>query len=150
MLIAKGFDVGFELADGDEIDVSGAMLHDPDGEDWPACSLLITAFRGGGVASDVPSEAKHYLGKSYRAHVGSVKLPPKNLDDWKRVGEVAVIYYDRPGRRAPGPFRHAFGRRRWQALFRKGKLSTLFKLGRAHRLELGPKCIADDRGLVFP
>lgn len=149
-LVAKGSDVGFALIDGRNIDVSGSMLHDPEGSAWPSCSLLICVFKRGRTSVEMTGDERRYFGRGYRAHEGSVVLPPKSLVEWKRVGEVKIIFYERPGMRAPGYFAHTFGRRRWQAMFKKGKLPTLYKLGRAHRLELGPKCSLDDRGLIYP
>jgi len=149
MLIDKGFDVGFTLASGKELDIAGDMLHDPDGESWPSCSLLFLKVKRGPPV-EMPSDARWYFGRGYEAHQGSVELPRKALESWKPIGEVETIYYERPGLRAPGKFRHGFGKRRWQALFKKGKLPTLYRLDGAYRLELGRGCVATDLGIVFP
>lgn len=124
------------------------MLHDPSGQDWPKDSLLVCAFRRGRRPAD-DQTAKHYLGREYQAHVGSVQVPPRELTSWKRVGDIATIYYERPGTKAPGRYYHHFGKRRLEALFKKGN-AVLYKRGSAYRVELGAGSVADDRGLVFP
>jgi hypothetical protein len=152
MLIAKGHEVAFKLQDGRLKRVSGSMLHDPSGHDWPKDSMLVASFkRSGRPATDAEKEGppKHYLGRHHEARVGSINLPPRSLEEWKRVGEVATIYYERPGTKAPGRFYHHFGKRRLEAFFKKGK-AVLYKRGSAYRLELGPGSIATQDGIVFP
>lgn len=147
MLIARGHDVSFVMADGRDIEVSGALLHDSSGKAWPKCSALIATFKRG-PAVEMDAESKDYFGRGYDAHEGRVELPPRDLKAWKLVGEVKKIFYERTGRHH-GLFQHEMGKRRLWAFFKSGK-ATLYRLGRAYRLELGKGCIWDSRGLVFP
>jgi hypothetical protein len=131
--------------------ISGAMLHDHTGKTWPKCSLLFSPFQKKGISiDDPPKEARWFYGRAYDLSKGSVHIPPRALSTWSRVDASDNIQYTRPGTRAPGDYEHLFGKRRWQALYRKGKLPTLYRLGRLYRLELGSGCIVDDRGIVSP
>lgn len=151
MLIAKGSNVRFKLEEGGGVHASGSMLHDPSGSSWPACSLLFAGFKREGKApSREDRSAKHYLGREYDLLQGSIALPTKELSAWTEVGAVERIEYRRPGTKAPGSYFHNFGERRLAGLFRKGKLPTLYKLGRMLRLELRRGCTVDDRGIVTP
>ena len=152
MLIAKGSYVAFSLQSGRLVRASGSLLHDPTGDSWPKDSMLVANFRRGRrKASDEEKsgDPKHYLGREYPAHIGSIDLPPRSIREWKRVGAVQTIYYERPGTRAPGRFYHHFGKRRLEAFFKKGK-AVLYKRGSAYRLEMGKGSIATDQGIVFP
>lgn len=136
------------------------MLFDASGTFWPKCSLLIADFTRGTEEVDA---AKDYFGRGAAVFEGEVELPPKELSAWQRLGEVATVFYDRAGTKAPGFFRHKFNAPR--GLFKlifliKGKaakqppvLYTLFqrRTGRTfYRIELPEKCIVDSRGLVVP
>jgi hypothetical protein len=152
MLVCKGNRVKFVLKDGTKISARGSMLHDPSGRYWAKCSLLIVSFqRSGRLATDDERAGapREYLGRTHQARVGSVSLPPKPLSEWELVGELDEILYVRPGRKAPGSFFHKFGGRRIETFWRKGK-ARLYKLGRSYRVELGHRCLADDRGIVTP
>jgi hypothetical protein len=152
MLIAKGQHVAIKLETGRLVRARGSMLHDPTGEFWPKDSMLVTSFRRSGrLATDEEKQGdpKSYLGREYEARVGSVNLPPQALSEWKRVGEIETVYYERPGTKAPGKFFHHFGKRRIEAFFKKGD-ATLYKLGSAYRIEFGVGAVLDDRGIVYP
>jgi hypothetical protein len=152
MIIAKGQDVAFKLQSGRIVRPRGSMLHDPTGQDWPKDSLLVASFRRSGwpaTDAEKSGDPKNYLGRQYEAHVGIVNLPPKSLSEWKHIGDVATIYYERPGTRAPGRFYHHFGKRRIEVFFKKGS-ATLYKREAAYCVDLGSGAIADDRGIVFP
>jgi hypothetical protein len=152
MLIAKGTDVSFELESGRLVRVSGSMLHDPTGDYWPEDSMLVMSFRRNGrLATDDEKSGppKDYLGREHKARIGSVSLPPRSIKEWKRIGDVKTIYYERPGTKSPGRYFHHFGKRRLEAFFKKGK-AVLYKRAGAYRLELGDGAIASDRGIVWP
>jgi hypothetical protein len=151
VFICKGTQVRFKMKDGCTIKARGAMLHDPVGHSWPRCSLLIAPFqRGGRAATEAEKDGapKEYLGRTHEYHVGKLDRPPSSLSEWERVGEVATIYYVRPGRKAPGRFYHHFGQRRLAAFYKKGK-AILYKRGSMYRVELARGCIVDGRGIVF-
>jgi hypothetical protein len=156
MLICKGNTVSC-LVEGRRVRCAGSMLHDPTGRHWPKHSLLIGKFQKG---SEEPTEEQYrgaprdYLGRGYRARVGSVDLPPKRLSEWEEIGPVAEIFYTRPGTSNPGRFRHAFNKPHGVSLvvfpFKgKGK-ATLRKCGRFHRLDMSRGALIDSRGLVWP
>jgi hypothetical protein len=152
MLISKGTHVAFGMSSGRLLRASGSMLHDPIGAAWPKDSLLVATFRHGKrLASDEEKAGapKHYLGREYAAHIGTIDLPPRSIGEWKRIGEVETLYYERPGIRAPGRYYHHFGRRRLEAFFKKGK-AILYKRGSAYRLEMGKGSVATDLGIIFP
>lgn len=69
------------------------------------------------------------------------------------MGEVATIYYVRPGTKAPGGYRHKFNAPRGLmhiVFLVKGKgAAILRKHGVFYRLDLPNNCILDDRGIVF-
>jgi hypothetical protein len=152
VLICKGAHVSFRLQNGRLVHARGSMLHDPSGDFWPKDSMLVTTFRRSGrpaTDEEKSGDPTHYLGREHQAHVGSVKLPPQAISEWKRVGQVATIYYERPGTRAPGRFYHHFGKRRLEAFFKKGS-ATVYRRGSAYRLEMGVGSIATHNGIVFP
>src|SRR5260370_11153353 len=94
MLIAKGYSVRFILDSGHKFSAprGAALLHDPSGKDWPACSgLVLVIQRTGEEISD--SKADDYFGS--QPMKGRVALPPKSLSDWKRLGMIDEIEYSR-------------------------------------------------------
>lgn len=152
MLICKGSRVHFVMKDGRKISAKGSMLHDPKGRYWPKNSMLVVVFqRGTRLATDDERAGapKEYLGRTHKAHVGSVELPPKPLSEWDPLGEIKTLLYVRPGRKAPGAFYHHFGQRRIEAFWKKGK-AFLFKRGSAYRIQMSRGSLADDRGVVYP
>jgi hypothetical protein len=160
MIVDKGEDVGWILSDGREVNAprSAGLLHDPEGHKWPKCSFLVMTYRRStALATDDERSGypKNYFGKDYEACVSIINTPPKSNDEWDLVGEVKKIFYWRPGR-YEGTYKHEINKPRgiYRVMFwfkGKGK-ATLFKRGRAYRMDLSPckKAVADDRGLVFP
>lgn len=133
------------------------MLHDPNGETWPKCSLLVTHFEQGWKESKA-SEGRDYFGRNAIVWEGETELPPRDLARWKTVGELSTIFYDRAGTKAPGYFRHVFHKPRglWRLLFlvkpraAKGAV-VLSRYGRnTYRVDLPSGCIVDDRGIALP
>ena len=158
MLIVKGRAVRLHMAEGGPmVRPRGAMMHDPNGRAWPACSVLIGPFTAGKRAA-TPKEYKgtprEYLGKTYSPHVGSVDLPPKDLADWITIGDVTRIDYVRTGRKNPGGYKHTFNAPHgvsWFVFALKGKgRAVLRRHGRFYRLDMSHGCHLDDRGFVWP
>ena len=156
-MIRKGTRVLFEMKDGSDVEPPAkyALLHDPEGEDWPARSMLVGPYATGKAVEDVPSSAKAYLGRQYEIHKGSCVLPPRHLQEhcdriWEEIGEVDTIYYYRHGTKASGDFRHKFGRFTIISLFKGRGKAVLYGWGEWLRLELPRGAIADDRGIVWP
>lgn len=156
-LICKGTAVKFKMIDGGaRISARGAMLHDPTGKYWGKNSLLIGPFSRDGepLGDKYKGPARDYLGRNHNAHVGSVELPPRGLDSWVTLGEVDVLYYRRPGTKAPGGFWHKFNAPRgayklMHAVKGKGK-AILRKHGSFYRLDLPSNAVIDDRGVCWP
>lgn len=152
MLIAKGYDVGFRMEEGRDVVPPRryAMLHDPSGRDWPACSVLIAPFLR--LAHKVPktkdlSEAEEYFG--YVPREGVVKLPSRDMKKWGKLGAVSEIDYWRPGDEYKGDWWHPFGEAGW--IF-KSHLPNLYVLRSSQtlRLELGEGCSLNWRGFIWP
>ncbi len=147
MLIAKGYDVGFRLADKGEVFApkNYAALHDPAGQSWPKCSVLIAPFRRGSTKVN-NEEAEKYFG--YAPRGGPIHLPARDLRTWREIGDVQEIDYWRPGEHK-GDWWHPFREGGW--LFGNGgPLPVLHRLGRVMRLELGPGCKLSWRGFEIP
>jgi hypothetical protein len=151
-LICKGTSARFKLVGGRWVAPRGALLHDPDGRTWPACSGLVMPFkRTGEEPSREYDQARHYLGKGYSIKQGRIDaMPPRALDEWERIGEVVRVEYHRIGTKAPGDYFHPMGARQWFRLFMKSNLPVLYKRTGAYRLELGKGCHWSDRGFVVP
>jgi hypothetical protein len=148
MLIAKGRSCRFDLASGRTVRApSGAgMLHDPEGTNWPRCSILFASFTRGPVAPDMQRSARSYFGSGYQAGKGKLDAPPKPLEGWTEIGEVKTIWYTRMGNIYGGkPFFHHFKK----SMFR-GRLPVLYRHGRFMRLELPAGCTVNARGFVSP
>ncbi len=143
MLIAKGYSVRFILDSGHKFSAprGAALLHDPSGKDWPACSgLVLVIQRTGEEISD--SKADDYFGS--QPMKGRVALPPKSLSDWKRLGMIDEIEYSRRRPRGlpadnKGDYFHPF----------KGE-AVLYRRGRTYRMELMKSCVWNWRGIVRP
>jgi len=143
MLIAKGYSVRFILDSGHKFSAprGAALLHDPSGKDWPACSgLVLVIQRTGEEISD--SKADDYFGS--QPMKGRVALPPKSLSDWKRLGMIDELEYSRRRPRGlpadnKGDYFHPF----------KGE-AVLYRRGRAYRMELAKSCVWNWRGIVRP
>lgn len=155
MLIIKGHAAIFEMEDGSEVRPRAmfGMAHDPDGKVWPKRSVLFAPYKKGTKAPEKYEGApKAYLGRSYKPKLGSMELPPKAIGEWEYVGRVQQIFYERPGTRAPGRYRHKFGKGDpFHVLFKgKGSMPRLYRRGNVYRLELPPRAAVDDRGFVWP
>jgi hypothetical protein len=159
VLVAKADDVGLVMSNGRRLDCPqrARMLHDDSGKVWPACSILIASIRRGrreATDDEFSGDAQSWLGKDYVAHVGSFDPPPRDLSQWKYVGDVKKIYYVRYGTKAPGQFKHRFNRARGLyhivAIINGKREVKLYRRGRMYRLELGGGCLVSSLGLVWP
>mgnify|MGYP001565598968 CR=1 FL=1 len=98
MLIAKGYEVGFHLEDGEKVlaPSSYALLHDPSGREswlrkllygpskvmWDYESVLIAPFKR--TNEDVEDDlAEEYFG--YLPKAGEIDMPPRALSEWTKV-----------------------------------------------------------------
>jgi hypothetical protein len=144
MLICKGFAVSFKLASGKTVKAPGGygLLHDPGGKDWAKCSGLIAPFSKGGSEID-DAKAKDYFGHTARG--GELKLPPRSLGEWKKLGVVSEILYTR---RRPGRLPADHQDRYYHPI--SNGTATLYRRGRMLRIELGPGCDWSYRGIVSP
>lgn len=145
MLIAKGYRVVFKMQDGKTVKppASYAMLHDEDGRDWPRCSALIIPIHPRGTPLSGASKARTYFGHTPVA--ASAVLPPRSLGEWHRVGPIAQVLYSR--RRPRGlPASHQAD---YYHPIEKGT-ATLYRRDRWYRMELGPGCQWNWRGIIKP
>jgi hypothetical protein len=159
VIFQKGRDVSFDLESGKRVVPSRAcaMLHDPAGEHWPKCSLLVTRFSHGrrrATQDEMRGAPEHYLGKNYPARVGSLVLPPKDILAWIELGPIKTLYYTRDGAHAAVYFHNT---NKPKGLYKmlfiiKGEAPlVLYRFGTAYRFEVPGGCIiADDRGVVWP
>jgi hypothetical protein len=145
MLIAKGYAVTAILKTGKHVKAPAgyAMLHDPSGKYWPACSGLVApiARKSGEAVSCGP--AQDYFG--HEPLGGEVDVPPRALSQWKSLGEIDELLYTRRRPRGlpasnAGPYFHPI---------EKGT-ARLYRLGRMLRIELGSGCVWNWRGIVKP
>jgi len=127
---------------------SWGKMHDPDGKDWPKDSMLVIPYKVTGEPIDY-GPARHYFGDSYDTQSGEVTLPPREMKQWTRIGEVRRIWYTRPGTSHPGPFRHEVGGG-WLEMILGKRRAILYRRPRAYRLEFPDGLIADARGFVHP
>jgi hypothetical protein len=152
-LIAKGRSCLFEMVDGSDVRCSGGMLHDPSGRWWPKKSVLCGPFRQRMRPVDddeYDGDAKHYLGSSHKASIGSIDTPPKPLAGWDYLGEVDRIFYTRTGRKNPGRYQHKFNGKGFTTLIKGNGRVRLYRRGRYCRLELPRGAILDSRGFLWP
>jgi hypothetical protein len=148
-LVAIGYDVLLEMHDGRDIEPRGGLLHDPDGEVWHKCSLLVMPFtHSGKTLTEDDAFSRDYFGKKYARRVGSLDTPPADMKEWRKVGAVRRIFYYRRGKYA-GDFQHEFGKRTLLSLFRSGE-AWLYRRGNVYRIELPDWCHLDDRGVSAP
>lgn len=133
--------VMFEMVDGKLVRLppSYRTLHDPTGAALPKCDVFFAPIKRTSQKVDMGRAARRYFGPEHR---GVIAILPRVKDGpWKVIGRVAVIYYARLGKRAPGGFNHPF----------KSRQPTLSKSSRGYyKLSLGQGCLVDDRGYVFP
>jgi hypothetical protein len=155
-VICKGDYVIFEMVEGRDIQPAAraALLHDPDGREWPDNVFLIGSFRKGPRCDndEVPSDARRYLGRRYEIHCGSVTFPPR-AGPWKSLGEVKELYYVRSGTIHKG-MRHRFNKWDWRsfgARLLKGRgHAYLARHGSWYCLKLSKGAIANHLGLIWP
>lgn len=152
MLVCKGFAVSFDLTDGTQIDAPkrNAMLHDPRGRFWKRTSILIAPFKRGSNEVEGDDDSRDYLGKNHLTRAGDVALPPKELSEWRYLGEVETIWYTRHGSKAKGRYRHHFNKSVVGRVVKGYGKARLYARGRLYRLELPRGAIADGRGYVWP
>lgn len=155
-LTRLGYAVSFKTPEGREFGVRGSMLHDPSGDAWPKCSLLIAPFaRGGGGRADprsVPKFARRWFGKDYEPSEGTIPLPPRELDPWGQGVVVEWIGYTRTV--TDEELQHPFGRMggilsRIIPLRFAGALPTLYRRSGMARLEM-KGCSITPAGIVAP
>lgn len=140
MILIKGTDVKFEMADGRILSLppKHGIIHDPSGQALPRCDVYFGPFQKGRTPIDLPTkEARAYFGRFYDARAAVVDVPP---GPWKPVGDVTQIFYVRPG----------VHQGRYYHLFREGNLLRLSRCRAFHRLDLPEGCVVNDRGFVKP
>lgn len=143
MLIAKGYKVGFKRSNGQALRMptSSALLHDPTGKSWSKCSGLVAGFRRERLEIDDKSAYDYF---NYDPNGGKIQLPPKSLSQWKSRGHVSYIQYTRPGDKEGPGFENA----RYEHTF--AEPVRVYQRGSLWRLELGPDCVWNWRGIVKP
>lgn len=151
MLVAKGFAVTITLENGRKVrgPAGGELLHDESGDDWPACSGLIVNFTKTGkkLPEDDAISQKYFGLSGYTIRQGKVRLPPRDLREWHRVGPASRIDYSRRGEHSDR-YTHPFesgGFWLW-----KTDLPIVFRRGKSLRIELGRGCVWNWRGFVKP
>ena len=153
MIVIKGSHVRFELVsqipaekrkkppatNGKVISLPNAygIIHDPDSENFDKCECYFGPYKRTRKRIEMTQKASAYMGSSYPATFATVDLPSGT---WKPIGDVAQIFYKRPGRYS-GKYFHPF---------KAGFVPKLYKNGRFYKLALPGGCIVDDRGFVFP
>lgn len=154
-LLEKGYVFQLTLLDGDGSDKEKAyqfkrfshiMLHDPSGRQWPKCDVLMMKGQLKPQDSQVrrPTEAaKDYFG-AVPIFQQSFKIPPKDYDGWKEVGQCVEIYYDRVGA-TEDPFHHPFDRSALPILY-----TATIDGKKFWRLSTGTGCEINERGYVWP
>lgn len=151
-IVVKGTAVEFVMRQGrDVVAPSGyGLMHDAVGGLLPRCTLLIGPFRKGGSADDaeVSRAAVKYLGPEADIKRGSAGALPdcSSLDDWRDLGEVQRIYYQRGGDYR-GYYTHPFSGRVFLVL--PGE-TRLYRRGRWLRLQLPWACRLNERGFIAP
>lgn len=157
MIVVKGDHIAFDMKGRDhdpkrpDIVVRGSdgLMRDPEGRVWPKCSALVGPFgRKGPIVEN--AYARRWLGRRAVTRQGEMALPPRDLSAWKIVGEVEILYYLRPGSRAPGMYKHEFNKGVLDRLLFGKRKVMLRKHGRFYRIDMGTKCTIDDRGFVSP
>jgi hypothetical protein len=140
VIVIKGSHVEFRMADGSRrrLPVSYGMIHDPDGKNFPRCSVFVGPVTRTQQPVKPSSKAVDYFGSKYIPRKAIIQGLVRSRN-WVPVGEVAEIFYVRRGRHADRYY-HPFKRFN----------PTLSKSGRFYRLDLRDGCIVDDRGFVFP
>jgi len=152
-LIAYATRVLFVLHSDREVEPPAeyALLHDPDGEAWPKCSLLVGAFKRARRAYDQKDVAAvDWFGKTHKLSEGDIDLPPRELSEWKALGDIEWIYYWRRGNKHRGDFKHKFGKWQPMVFWKSPGRATLYEHEKWLRVELSKGCVIDWRGIVYP
>jgi hypothetical protein len=133
--------VAFEMASGRLLTLpsSYGQIHDQEGKILPKCQIFFGPFKKTRRPVKMNSSHRRYFGTDYRATLAV--LPDIPMDGWKKIGEVAQIFYVRKGTRAPGGFHHPY---------KSEHRPVLYKSGRLYKLDLGEHCRVDDRGYRWP
>lgn len=146
MLEAKAQKVIF-LVGGREVRAPAThyMLHDEAGRAWPRTSVLVGTFEKTG---EPLSGSSRWFGGDYEMRAGRLELPPKRLDEWRQIGVVDRIYYDRRGLFALGTYKHDF-KEGGVWIFKREK-PVLYKRAGFYRLEFPSGAVINWRGFVSP
>ena len=134
--LIKGREISFDMTDGEtiELPITHGMIHSPDTS--KKCHVYFGPYQKTREAvSELPRIANAYFGSDYKGRVAYLDIPNGK---WRPVGEVDVIFYDRPGEHRDY-YRHKFA-----------KPIPLSVNGRFHRLSLPNGCVVNDRGFVTP
>ena len=128
MLIAKGSRVQLTLEGGRQVHPSGMLLHDESGRDFPAKRCLITTIS----KTSKPLRKTKWFGPVYTPLEGSMTIPGTRSEllktaNWKTVGEVKKIVYDRVGEHAER-YQHSFTDKR-PLLLQRGRVYCLVMRG---------------------
>jgi len=134
--LIKGREISFDTTDGEtiELPIAYGMIHQPDGP--KKCHVYFGPYKKTKEAvTELPRIANAYFGSDYKGHVAYIDIPSGK---WRTVGEVDVIFYDRPGEHRDY-YRHKFDRP-----------IPLSRNGKFYRLSLPSGCVVNDRGFVTP
>lgn len=152
-----GRDVSFEMQNGREISARrkrDGMLYDDSGKHWPDCSLLVARFDQGEDEIE-DDKAREFYGKDFAIYRGGMVPPPRALKDWRNLGEVKMIFYERAGK-YEGPFKHEFNKPRgmwrliWPFTRAGGGPALLYTRKGCYRVDFPEGCLIDSRGIVMP
>jgi hypothetical protein len=119
------------------------IVHDPDGEVLRPCDVYLAPFRMTREKVKLSPKLQEYFGVGTE---GRRLVITKPSGAWHPVGHVTMIWYYRPGTRAPGDYFHPFYKDR---IFRKEPLG-LWRAGRVYMLALPGDCVVNHRGFVYP
>jgi hypothetical protein len=136
MWLIKGREISFEMDDGQKIALPKryGMIHNP--KQSTKCVVYFGPYeRAGESVTQMPRIASLYFGSDYDARGGYIDLPEGK---WDRVGNVNVIFYDRPGEHSDY-YRHEFK-----------EPVPLSRNGEYWRITLPKGSVVNDRGFVSP
>jgi hypothetical protein len=154
----RGDIVSLELTTGMVVELPDdwGLIHDPSGIGVDRCELFIAPFIMGrrmnnSHLSKVGDDARSYYGYDQELHGVTVEIPE---GPWERVGDIAVINYDRHGE-LKGPYYHDTDvpkRRSERAiLMRQRTPKPLFgRRVKAFRISLPDGCRINAHGFIWP